>query len=209
MIRPQKAGMATAEGTLAGKAVSAAAEEMRPSAAGAPAGAEWFTALVERHLGRVLTLLNRIVGNYADAQDIAQEVFLKAYQRQHQLRDPERVRAWLMRIASNAAIDFLRARGAEGTCRTLNEQVDTGPPVPSPEQQYVRDERQRRLHDALRLLAPKERAAIVLRDLEGLSGPEVAKALGCSPVTVRTHIASARIKLRRFFEGKEIRGAGK
>ncbi len=135
-----------------------------------------------------------MVGNYADAQDLAQEVFLKAYQRRRQLRDPGRLLPWLLRIASNTAIDFLRSRAGE--------KVRIEPPeisaLPTPEQQVLQDERDARLHRALQILSPKERAAIILRDLEGFTGAEVARSLGCSQITVRTHIASARIKLRRF-----------
>jgi RNA polymerase sigma-70 factor (ECF subfamily) len=196
--------MATAEDTLAGAAV------MRAEDAGTTALSTehpgWLPWLVEQNLRRVLTLLYRMVGNYADAQELAQDVFLKAYQRRHQLREPQRVLGWLFRIASNAAIDFQRAHTVERAMQSWDESIQLGPPSLSPEQHYARAEGERRLHEALRLLSPKERAAIVLRDLEGLSGPEVARLLGCSQVTVRTHIASARVKLRQFFEGKLIRG---
>ncbi len=167
---------------------------------------EWFPQVVRQHLSRVLSVLYRIVGNYADAQELAQDVFLKAYQRRGQLRDAGHITGWLLRIASNAAIDFQRAHAHERANQVWDEELDLGPPSPSPEQQYVRAENERRLHEGLRLLSPKERAAIVLRDLEGVSGPEVARLLGCSEVTVRTHIASARVKLRQFFEGKLVRG---
>lgn len=199
--------MATAEETLSGKVVSAVTGVPQDTEAALPLDSpDWVHSLVEQHLRRVLTVLYRIVGNYADAQDLAQEVFLKAFQRRHQLRDPARVLPWLMRIASNAGIDFRRSRGIAAASRSWNEAIDVGPPSPSPEQQLFQRERERRLQDGLRLLSPKERAAIVMRDLEGMSGAEVARALGCSPITVRTHIASARIKLRRFFQGKDLRG---
>jgi len=197
--------MATAEETLAGVPVRVADRESGSLVLSAD-HPDWLPQILRQNLNRVLSLLYRMLGNYADAQELAQDVFLKAYQRREQLRDPARVTGWLLRIASNAAIDFQRAHSHERATQTWDETLDLGPPSPSPEQQYARAENERRLHEALRLLSPKERAAIVLRDLEGVSGPEVAVILGCSEVTVRTHIASARVKLRQFFEGKLVRG---
>ena len=199
--------MVAAEETLgmAPRAAEAARESPPVSQADSP---EWFPELMRQHLRRVFAVLYRIVDNRADAQDLAQEVFLKAFLRRHQLRDPERALPWLLRIASNAAIDFRRSRTALHASEAWNEDAPPGFPPPSAEQQMIQDERERRLHQALQILSPKERAAIVLRDLEGLTGAEVARNLGCSQITVRTHIASARIKLRRFL-GKGLGGAAR
>ncbi len=205
MARPNFEKMATAEETLAGVPMGVGERENALLSVSTE-HPEWFPQVVRQHINRVLSVLYRMVGNYADAQELAQDVFLKAYQRRAQLRDPCRVTGWLLRIASNAAIDFQRAHAHERATQTWDEALDLGPPSPSPEQQYLRAENERRLHEGLRLLSPKERAAIVLRDLEGVSGPDVARMLGCSDVTVRTHIASARVKLRQFFEGKLVRG---
>lgn len=205
MPRPNFEKMATAEETLAGVPIGVGEREeaVLPLSTEHP---EWFSRVVRQHINRVLSVLYRMVGNYADAQELAQDAFLKAYQRRAQLRDPSRVTGWLLRIASNAAIDFQRAHARERASQTWDETLDLGPHSPSPEQQCLRAENERRLQEGLRLLSPKERAAIVLRELEGMSGPEVARVLGCSEVTVRTHIASARVKLRQFFEGKVVRG---
>jgi RNA polymerase sigma-70 factor (ECF subfamily) len=196
--------MATAGEPLAGEMAALAAGVDRTPAevrrGGPGEEAEWLAGLVHQHLRRVFSVLYRVVGNRADAQDLSQDVFLKAYERRGQLRDPGRVLPWLLRIASNAAIDFQRSRTAQGPADSLDDSFELRSPELSPEHLAVREERERRLHQALRRLGPKERAAIVLRDLEGLSGAEVAQALGCSQITVRTHIASARIKLRRYLK---------
>ena len=68
----------------------------------------------------------------------------------------------------------------------------------TPEAASLQGEQQRRLWAALDVLSPKERAAIVMRDIEGVPNREVAQALNCSMITVRTHISSARIKMRKF-----------
>jgi RNA polymerase sigma-70 factor (ECF subfamily) len=68
----------------------------------------------------------------------------------------------------------------------------------SPEELLLRSEHRSYLEDGLRLLTARERAALILRDVEGCSAEEVAERLDCSKATVRSHIANARIKLRRY-----------
>ena len=72
----------------------------------------------------------------------------------------------------------------------------------SPEQLLLRSEHREYLEDGLRLLTARERAALILRDVEGCSAEEVALQLDCSKATVRSHIANARIKLRRYMAGR-------
>jgi RNA polymerase sigma-70 factor (ECF subfamily) len=70
----------------------------------------------------------------------------------------------------------------------------------TPEQILLRSEHHEYLADGLRLLSPRERAALLLRDVEGLPAEEVAKRLNCSKATVRSHIANGRTKFRRYME---------
>lgn len=199
MARPKLTEMGAASEALAGELLAASSPARAKAAAGDPEQ-DWFVPLVRGHARRVFGLLYRMVGNAADAQDLTQEVFLKAYERRRQLRDPARAMPWLLRIATNSAIDFQRARLPHRMPEELSEEMSdriTGP-NPTPEEDYLRSERQRRLWAALEVLSPKERAAVVLRDLEGNPNREVAAALGCSMITVRTHIASARVKMRKF-----------
>ena len=151
------------------------------------------------NLRRIFLLIYRMVGNVADAQDLSQEVFIKALQRQEQLRDPEKAAHWLSRIATNAAIDYLRRHGRVSFCEleTLAEPLRT-PPAESPEQALLRAERRALLEEGLQVLTDRERAALLLRDVEDLPAEEVARHLNCSKATVRSHIANARTKLRRF-----------
>ena len=73
----------------------------------------------------------------------------------------------------------------------------------SPEQLLLRSEHRDYLEDGLRLLSPRERAALLLRDVEGLPAEEVARQLECSKATVRSHIANARAKFRRYMEKRK------
>ena len=191
--------MSAASETLVGELLARPARA--PAAPAGEAGAEdWFVPLVQAQARRIFGLLYRMVGNAADAQDLTQEVFLKAYERRSQLRDPSRAIPWLLRVATNRAIDFQRARLPHRAAGPLSDELSEQltQPGASPEEEYLRGERQRRLWAALEVLSPKERAAVVLRDLEGIPNSEVAATLGCSMITVRTHIASARIKMRKF-----------
>ena len=136
----------------------------------------------------------------ADAQDLTQEAFIKALQHQEQLKDEQKAAHWLSRIATNTAIDFLRRSGRATFC-----EIDEAPEShsESPEQALLRGEHREYLEDGLRLLSPRERQALMLRDVEGLPAEEVAQRLDCSKATVRSHIANARTKLRRYMERRK------
>jgi RNA polymerase sigma-70 factor (ECF subfamily) len=155
---------------------------------------------VSENLRRIFVQIYRIVGNVADAQDLTQEAFIKALQRQDQLKDEQKAAHWLSRIATNTAIDFLRRSGRATYCEM--EKAPEGHSE-SPEQLLLRSEQRNYLADGLRLLSARERAALLLRDVEGLPAEEVARRLDCSKATVRSHIANARTKFRRYIEKRK------
>ncbi|HEV3201196.1 MAG TPA: sigma-70 family RNA polymerase sigma factor [Bryobacteraceae bacterium] len=155
---------------------------------------------VSEHLRRIFVQIYRIVGNVADAQDLTQEAFIKALQHQEQLKDEQKAAHWLSRIATNTAIDFIR-RNSRATFCEIDEAPESH--AESPEQALLRSEHRGYLEDGLRLLSPRERAALILRDVEGLPAEEVAKRLDCSKATVRSHIANARTKFRRYIERRK------
>ena len=171
----------------------------------AVASQEQQSRFIAENMRRIFVLIYRIVNNVADAQDLTQEAFIKALQRQDQLKDLDKASHWLSRIASNTAIDFLRRHGKVNFCEidTLTEPLRE--PSESPEQAVLRSEHRSYLDEGLKLLTARERAALVLRDVEGLPAEEVARILNCSKATVRSHIANARIKFRRYVE-KNRRG---
>ena len=155
---------------------------------------------IETHMRRVFRLIYRVVGDVADAQDLTQESFVKALRRRDQLKDPDKAAHWLGRIAVNTALDFVRRRK-----RVVFEEIEKAPEIPTenPEQAALRGEQRRYIEDGLRLLSARERAALILRDIEGLPAAEVAKRIGCSPATVRSHIANARVKFKKYAQGRK------
>mgnify|MGYP003344908781 CR=1 FL=1 len=165
---------------------------------------ELLVAKYQRKLGR---LLSRFIRDAGEVEDVTQEAFIKALQRQDQLKDLEKAAHWLSRIATNTAIDFLRRSG-----RVNFSDIDDAPApalrsrMESPEQRVLRSEHRAHMEAALEVLTPRERLALLLRDVEDLPAEEVAERLSCSKATVRSHIANARVKLRKFWERSSKRG---
>jgi RNA polymerase sigma-70 factor (ECF subfamily) len=156
---------------------------------------------VQANLRRVFLIIYRVVGNVADAQDLTQETFIKALQKQEQIKDLDKAAHWLSRIASNTAIDFLRRQGRLAETE-LDEIVEplAAPEHLSPEALLLHAEHQGYLEEGLSRLTARERAALILRDVEDLPAEEVARRLNCGKATVRSHIANARIKFRKYLE---------
>jgi RNA polymerase sigma-70 factor (ECF subfamily) len=156
---------------------------------------------VEHHLRRIFLIIYRIVGSVPDAQDLTQETFIKALQRQDQLKDLDKAGHWLSRIATNTAIDFVRRHGRV-SFTPVDDLADplSSPVEASPEALLLRAEQQSSLERGLQCLTARERAALVLRDVEDLPAEEVARVMNCGKATVRSHIANARVKFRRFLE---------
>lgn len=160
-------------------------------------GAELRERFVADNLRRIFLQIYRMVGNIHDAQDLTQEAFIKALQRQDQLKDELKAAHWLSRIATNTALDFLRRHGRV-TMTEITDSADSR--FDSPEEAVLRTEQRDWLAAGMERLTPRERAALVLRDVEDLPAEEVARRLDCSKATVRSHIANARAKLKKFAE---------
>jgi RNA polymerase sigma-70 factor (ECF subfamily) len=155
---------------------------------------------VSDNLRRIFLLIYRIVRNVDDAQDLTQEAFIKALQRQDQLKELDKAAHWLSRIASNTAIDFLRRNGKVNFCEIDSLIEPLSEPSESPEQAVLRSEHCAYLEGGLTVLTDRERTALLLRDVEGLPAEAVAEQMCCSKATVRSHIANARIKMKRYFD---------
>src|SRR5271168_6450 len=155
------------------------------------AAQELQNRFVSDNLRRIFLLIYRIVRNVDDAQDLTQEAFIKALQRQEQLKDAEKAAHWLSRIASNTAIDFLRRSGKVNFCEIDSLVEPLSEPSESPEQAVLRSEHRAYLEEGLTFLTERERTALLLRDVEGLGADEVAGQMNCSKATVRSHIANA------------------
>lgn len=176
-----------------------------------------FEHLVRLHQDRVFNLAYRITGNHEDAADAAQEAFLRAYQALPRFRADAAFGTWLYRIATNAALDLVRRRPRVppvdlpadglpanrpsvgqpwGSDPSAGYPSASHPSAEGPEAAAHRREVSRRVQAALAALPPEFRAAVVLRDLEGLAYEEVARILGVPTGTVRSRISRGREAMR-------------
>jgi RNA polymerase sigma-70 factor, ECF subfamily len=156
-----------------------------------------FELLMRQHERLVLATALRMTGNLHDAQDVSQDVFLKLYRNLSKVAAPAALPSWLYRVTVNACHDLRRRRPASAPVELADEHVAAGN---DPQASATEAERRRVLELSLRLLPEKERAALVLRDLEGLTTEEVAQVLGSSEATVRSQISKARAKVHDFVE---------
>jgi RNA polymerase sigma-70 factor, ECF subfamily len=163
-----------------------------------------FEQIVRHYSGMVFSLAARLVGP-ADAEDVVQETFLRAWHGLERFRGESSLKTWLYAIALNRArarhgtLARLRAVFTPGRAReddAFSSLDDATDPASSPEENALLTERRRRLRAALRTLPDEFHAAVVLRDLEGLSYEEVAEVLAIPIGTVRSRLARGRALLK-------------
>ena len=156
---------------------------------------------------RVLATAWRLLGDREQARDAAQEVFMRAFRSLDRFRHGESFPAWIQGITVNVCRDQMRKRGPLMSSEVaLASSPERG--LWAAEAAQLHGEHQRLVRRALGTLTPAERLAITLRDLDGLSTEEASRALGIRAVTVRTQIASARIKLKTFWDRLSNRTSG-
>jgi RNA polymerase sigma-70 factor, ECF subfamily len=149
-----------------------------------------FELLVDRHRPIVVRVAARIVGS-ADAEDVSQDAFLRAFHRLAHFRGDAPFRSWLLRITHNAALDHLARRRADPVDPDALEQAEQGG-ARQPADQLELRERIERLQRKLRGLAPNHRAVLVLRDAEGLSYEEIAAITDTPLGSVKGRLHRAR-----------------
>jgi RNA polymerase sigma-70 factor (ECF subfamily) len=152
-----------------------------------------FGALVERHQAQVRRVCRAVTLDDHDADDAAQDAFLSALDRIETYDRGRPFGPWLMRIATNAAIDLLRRRNVRRT-EALDEAFAGN--TDSPARDAERAELRARIQQALATLPERQRAAVTLFDLEGYAHAEIAAVLGIPEGTVRSDVFHARRKLR-------------
>ncbi len=165
-----------------------------------------FGKLVKRYQNKVLYLAYDLIGNYIDAQDVAQNVFLQAFQNIVYFRDESSFSTWIYRITTNAAIDFQRSRKRRKSVfvdQSANQEQESlmieniEDPHQALEKEIERQDLQAHVARLVENLSPQQKAAFVLKYFHHRTTDEIAEVIGCDPVTVRGHILRATLKLRK------------
>ncbi len=141
----------------------------------------------------------RMTGDQSMASDLCQETFLRAWRHFEKVRHYDKPGAWLMRVATNLALQYLRRRSAPvGAARTLDESLDPGVSDPG-----ARIATRDLVRETLLELPDKPRAMLILREVYGLSSDEVATALGMSREAVKVALWRARAQFRTAYLRKD------
>jgi len=162
-----------------------------------------YAILVDRHLASVFAAVNRIVGNRSDAEDLAQETFVRAFERLDQYGSDYPFRNWLLKIATNLAINHIRSRQRERARypRIVERQQSSGGPpadMPAPGD----------WEHWLARLDESQRTAIVLFHFHDLSYEQVAENMGVPLNTVRTYLHRGRKRLRELMTARTMPESG-
>lgn len=164
-----------------------------------------FTALVEKYKDPVYNVAYRMLGNATEAEDVAQEAFVRAYTQLHTYKDSHRFSTWLLSIASHLSIDQLRRR------RFLALPLENVPFLEwiadlgaGPEQAAVQGETADEMQQLLQHLPPKYRAVLILRYWHDLSYEEIANALQLTPPLVKARLHRARELVARRLRAQGV-----
>ncbi len=170
-----------------------------------------FEELVERYQRRLVGVMNHLVGNAEEAEDLAQEAFLRVYRSRAKYRPRSKFSTWLFTIANNLALNCLRSRQRRPVVPLTGR--DSGPLGPRPAEQLVhddhsgptqkvqRDELAAEIRKALDGLNERQRMAVVLNKFEDMNYAEIAEVMGLTTKAVKSLLSRARMNLRSALTG--------
>lgn len=174
---------------------------------------EAFRTLVEKYEHTVLNTVVSVLGPTADADDIAQEVFLKIHRSLKKFKGESRFSVWLYRVTVNQCLDRVKHRKRRPEAISLDGMEETAPgsleglfkdDAPDASEEYEQQQLQRAIHSVLNRLSPEHRVVITLKDLEGRSQEQIAEILQCPVGTIKSRLTRAREalkeQLRPFYE---------
>jgi RNA polymerase sigma-70 factor (ECF subfamily) len=170
-----------------------------------------FEQLVARYQHRLVSVMNHLIGNAEEAEDLAQEVFLRVYKARKKYRPRSKFSTWLFTIANNLALNQIRSRQRKPIV-PLRTARDSGPlgarpaeqlvhdPGTGPVQRIQKDELAQRIRDALDSLNERQRMAVVLNKFEDMGYAEIAEVMELSTKAVKSLLSRARMNLRAALE---------
>jgi RNA polymerase sigma-70 factor (ECF subfamily) len=170
-----------------------------------------FEELVERYQHRLVAVMHHLVGNSEEAEDLAQEAFLRVYRARHKYHPRSKFSTWLFTIANNLALNSLRTRQRKPVVPLMVH--DSGPLGPRPAEQMVRDTgtgpmqkvQKKELADVIRQalegLNERQRMAVVLNKFEDMNYAEIAEVMNLTTKAVKSLLSRARMNLRTALQG--------
>lgn len=169
-----------------------------------------YNQLVTRHQGRIYAMIRNMVRNEADAWDLSQDVFIKAWKALPNFESRSRFSTWLFRISHNVVYDWVRKRKIESSGEMNDEIFDrdridlsarTAPAlIESPDEALCNAELRIKISAALEKISPEHREIVILKDVQGLSYKEIADVMECSLGTVMSRLFYARQKLQTLLK---------
>ena len=169
-----------------------------------------FEELIDAYQKKVFNLAFRIIGNYDDAADLAQETFVRIFKAISKFKEESSFSTWIYRITTNVCLDEIRKRKNKKIL-SLDEDIhmddgDMKRQVESdeigPEQNAEREEVRKIVNDAINMLPEDQRVVITLRDIDGMSYEEISETLKCPGGTVKSRINRARVALKNILSSK-------
>ncbi len=171
-----------------------------------------YDELVTRHRGRIYAMIRNMIHQEADAWDLSQEVFIKAWQALPRFESKARFSTWLYRIAHNTVYDFTRKRKIESSGELNDEifekdridpaSITTPSGGESPDDTMAHGELRVKIQQALDKLSPEHREVVVLKDVQGLSYKEIAEVMESTLGTVMSRLFYARQKLQALLKNE-------
>ncbi|HUU92021.1 MAG TPA: sigma-70 family RNA polymerase sigma factor [Phycisphaerae bacterium] len=163
-----------------------------------------FQELVERNHSRVIGLIYRFISDASDAEDLAQEVFLRIYRARKTYKPTAKFSTWMFRITANVSLNALRSRANRRDDVSIDQMSDFGdgprampdPDSRRPDLHLHQSELQEKVREAIQALPEKQQVAVILNKYEGMSYADIARTIGCTTMAVKSLLARARDNLK-------------
>jgi RNA polymerase sigma-70 factor (ECF subfamily) len=157
-----------------------------------------FELLLQPYQQGFLNMAYRITGDREEAREVCQDAFLKMFKYLKSFKKGRSFKTWSYKILVNTSYDFLKHK--KKYMRVIDSQKSASVyELPQVEQRIWRKQMREKIQGVLDILSPKEKAVFLLRDSEGLSVREASLVLGCSQMSIRTHLSRARQKIKNHF----------
>jgi RNA polymerase sigma-70 factor (ECF subfamily) len=172
---------------------------------------EAFEQLIVGCQKKVFNIAYRMIGNYDDANELAQEVFLKAFRSIKKFKGDSLFSTWIYKVTTNVCLDEIRTRKKkvvisldqeiEFNDREIKRQIPDN--APTPDMEAETNELKQIVNESIAQLNENYRSVIILRDIQGLSYGEISKVVNCPEGTVKSRINRARQALKKILQGKK------